>query len=51
MSLFFYLFLEARAEILEKNFVGFLGDWKTETGYFDIIRPLALQDFLKTIKD
>ena len=35
--LFFYdLFLEARAEILEKKFVGFLGDLKTPKGHFEI---------------
>ena len=42
LTLSHYLFLETRAEILEKNFVGFLEDLKTPKGHFEINRSLAM---------
>ena len=45
VPLFFWfdLFLEARAEILWKNFVGFLGDLKTPKVHFKINWPLGFR--------
>ena len=39
MTLLYYFFIEARAEILGKNFAGFLGDLKTPKGHFEISWP------------
>ena len=39
----FDLFLEARAEILYNKFVGFLVDWKTPKGHFEINWPLFIK--------
>ena len=38
-------FLETRAEILEKNFVGILVQTMTPKGRFEINWPLALRQF------